>query len=485
MKKILMVLLMAGSVNVQAQPARLAKVGMHSDIKVLNPQKAIDSFSLAVMSNVFEPLVTFEMTSTKIVPALAVSWSPDASFKIWTYTLRPGVHFHDGTLLTPDIVVKSFTGVPNFPHKVEALGADKVVFTLAAPDSNLNQLLAQPYYSIISPKMLTDASLAIGTGPFTFGSWEKGRKIILRKNPDYWQKPAALDEVQFLVYPDQASLLRALTGGEIDLVEYLVGNNLKDIKSNPKLEVESIAGNSTGFLSINTKKPPFNSVAVRKAVAMAVNPFELAKKFFLGSAGAPATSMLPPTLFVHFAKMQVNRPDEARALLKSVGWDSAKTYDLLEGWAPRPYMPDPHGIALEVQKQLGAVGITVRVVRDPENYFDRLAKGDFDLGLNGWIADSPNAAEYLAANLHTQAIGLNNSSQWSNPKFDALVDSCRILKDRELSAKIKEALALVDEEVPLIPLFYGPQTAVHSKRLQNYFVHPFTQLNMYTVSLAP
>jgi ABC-type transport system substrate-binding protein len=464
---------------------RTVKVGISSDIRILNPQTAIDSFSLAVMSNVYEPLVAYEATSTRIIPCLAVSWEADASFKTWTYTLRPNVRFHDGTPLTPEAVVKSFAAIPNFPAQVSPRGQDQVVFALSNANSAFNQFLAEPYFCVISAKTLEDPTRAVGTGPFQFEAWEKGKRIILKRNAVYWQKPAALDEVQFIVYPGQPALIKALTAQEIQLADFLTGEAVRDLKGKAYLSVESIMGNSTGFLSMNTRRPPFDDLRVRKAVAAAVNPFELTRRFFSGSAAAPATSMVPPTLFSHFSKIAVNQPDTARALLKEAKWDSTKTYVLLELWAARPYMPDPHGIALEIQKELAAVGIQVRLEQDPEHYFDRLAKGDFDLNLNGWIADSADPVEYIAANLHTRSIGQNNASMWSNPAFDALLDSSGVLKDKDLQARLKQILGLVDKNMPLIPLFYGPQTAVRNVRIQNYAVHPFSQLIMYPVTLSP
>jgi ABC-type transport system substrate-binding protein len=468
----------------QTPAPKVLRVGIQADIQGTNPQKAVDSFSLSVFGNVFDTLAAFNPEGVQIVPSLATEWSSDPGYKTWTFTLRPGVKFHDGEALTADAVVRSFRAIPNFPHAITASGADKVVLTLSVPDANFIQVVSQPYYSVVSPKMLADPSAVSGTGPFLFGSWEKGRQVVLKRNPLYWQKPAELDEVRFIVYSGQAALLEALASGAIDLVDYLVGNNLKEYRSNPNLKVASIMGNSTGFLNINTQRPPFNDKRVRKAVSMAINPFELTKKFFAGSAGAPASSMVPPTLYSHFSKAAVNQPDQARALLKEAGWDGSKTYVLLEGWAARPYMPDPHGIALDIQKALAAVGIQVRVERDPEHYFERLEKGEFDLILNGWIADTADPVEYLFANLHTKAIGQNNAAHWSDPAYDALIDACRTLKGKDLQAKLKEALARVDEEVPMVPLFYGPQTAIHHKRVVNYYVHPFQQLSVYTVSLG-
>lgn len=463
----------------------VVRVGLSSDIRTLNPQTANDSFSLAVMSNVFEPLVAYELTGNRIIPCLASSWTSDASFKTWTYTLRPKVLFHDGTPLTPEAVVLSFSAIQNFPATVAARGPDKVAFSLDRPNSRFNDFLAEPYFCVLSQKTLENPAHASGTGPFLFVSWEKGKKVVLRRNPDYWQKPAALEEVQFIIYPEQESLVRALSSGEIQLTDFLAGKAVKDLRALPQLVVESIIGNSTGFLNMNTRRPPFDDVRVRRAVAAALNPFELTKKFFSGSAAAPATSLVPASLFSYFSKIIVNRPEEARALLKAANWDASKTYVMLELWAVRPYMPDPHGVALEIQKELADAGIRVRVDQDPEHYFDRVAKGNCELSLNGWIADSADPVEYIAANLHSRAIGQNNASLWSDPKLDALLDSSGTLKDSELQARLKEMLAIIDREVPLIPLFYGPQTAVRSTRVQGYHVHPFYQFMMHPVRLMP
>ena len=480
----LLFLLSAFSASAQAPAPKVLKVGIQADIQGTNPQRVVDSFSLSVFGNVFETLAAFSPQGVQIVPSLATAWTSDPAFKTWTFTLRPGVKFHDGSPLTADAVVRSFKAIPNFPHAVVALGTDRVSMVLNVPDANFIQVLAQPYFSVISPKMIEDPAVVSGTGPFLFAGWEKGKQVVLKKNPLYWQKPAAIDEVRFLVYSGQAAILEAAASGAIDLVDYIVGNNLKEYRANPNLVVASISGNCTGFLSINTQRPPFNDKRVRKAVAMALNPFDLTKKFFAGSAGAPASSMVPPTLYDYFSKTAVNQPDQARVLLKEAGWDGGKTYVLLEGWASRPYMPDPHGIALDIQKSLASVGIQVRVERDPEHYFTRLEKGEFDLALNGWIADSGDPVEYVSANLHTKSIGGNNAARWSNPSFDALIDACRTLNGKDLQAKFKEALSKVDEEVPLVALFYGPQTAIHSKRVLNYSVHPFVQLSVYSVSLA-
>ncbi len=463
--------------------SEVLKVGIQADIRSTNPQEAIDSFTLSVMGNVFEPLVTFDEKGTNLIPWLATSWKAEDGFKKWIYTLRENVKFHDGTPLTADAVVKSFSNIRNLNFKVEAIEKNKILITLPSPNANFNQILAEPYYVIVSPKMLEDKKNVSGTGPFIFSSWEKGKKIVIKRNPNYWQKTALLEEVNFIVLGNHGRIIEALKNKEIDLAEWVSGENLVELKKLSYLKVESIMGNSSGFLSINTTKPPFNDKRIRKAIAAAISPYDLAKKYFKGTAGVPASSMVPPALFSYFSKLPKNNPEVAKKLLQEANFKNTREFVLLESWAPRPYMPDPHSIALDIKASLEMVGIKVKVERDPENYFKRMESGDFDLILNGWIADSGDPVEYLESNLHSRSIGYNNASFWKNEKFDSIIGECKILTGKDLENKLKEALSIVDEEVPLIPLFHGPQTAVLSTKITGYKVHPFTQLWLYPVEI--
>ena len=486
MKRICMTVLMMVSALAPAQaPDQTLRVGLQADIRGTDPRQVIDTLSSAVLNNVFDNLVTFDEKTLKIVPALATSWESDAGFRTWTYTLRQGVKFHDGTPFTADSVLKTLATTQNFPHKVEAQGEYKVVITLTNPNANFNQLLAEPYFGIVSPKMPLGGEPVSGTGPFRFVSWEKGKKITIRRSPDYWRGAPALEGIEFDIFNGQAEVMKALQSGVIDLAGWLVPKDIKALKANPNLVVDSATGNAVGFLTINTRKAPFNDVRVRRAIAAAINPIALTQQFFGGTAGAPASSMVPPALFSYFSKLGVNRPDAARALLKEAGWDSSKTYTLLQIWAARPYMPDPAGIAAQIQKSLAAVGIKVKVEDDPEHFFDRQLKGEFDLLMNGWIADSGDPVEFVAANLHSEAVSHNNAAGWSNPAFDKTLDAARVLSGRAFEQKFREALAMVEDQVPLIPLFFGPQTAAWSKRVQGYILHPSSQMTLYPVRIAP
>ncbi len=459
-------------------------IGIKADIRGTNPQLVTDGTSLSVLGNVFEPLVSFDEKGKKIVPCLALNWKSDEQFKKWTYILREGVLFHDGTTFDSYAVVKSFSNIRNLPFKVEAVEKNRVLITLEKPNSNFNQLLAQTYYFIISPKMIENKDLVSGTGPFIFSLWEKGKKIVLKKNLNYWRKLASIEEINFFVLGDEVKIIELLRNGEIDLADWVSGENILELKKIPNLMVETKIGNMCGFLNINTLKPPFNDKRIRKAIAAAINQEEMAKKYFKNLPGTPAKTLMPPSLFFYSSKLITNNLDYAKKLLQEANFESTKEFILLENFAPRPYMPDPHNTAIDIKNYLEKIGIKIKVERDPDNYGKRRREGSYDLVLNGWIADSGDPIDYIEKNLHSRNIGSTNGSWWKNEEFDKIIEDCKTLTGKDLEKKLREALSLLDEEVPLVPLFYGPYVSISNNKILNYTAHPFYQIWLYPAEFS-
>lgn len=484
MKKLcLLVLLFSQILLSQKLPKDTLRIGILKDISATDPHVALDTISSAVLYNVFENLVRFKRDSLDIEPSLAVRWEHSQDYRIWTYTLRKGVKFHDGTPLTPAIVANSFKYAPNFSAKVQVSGKDKVVFILPKGNANFNDFIAQPYYAIVPPIMKKDPGKVIGTGPFIYDSRVKGEKVVIRRNPNWWGGKVGIPRVEFLVYPSQDHLVEALKKQQIDLAEWLTVEAVMALKHIKYLDHKTVLGSNVGFLSMNVTRPPFTNKKVRKAVAYALDVVAITKKFFPSSSGAPAHTVIPPPIFSYMGPSYAYNPNKAKQLLKESGANLDKTVELLEAWAPRPYMPNPHGIALEIKKYLEAVGFKIKVVRDPDHYFERIKKGELDMALNGWIADSGDPVEFIAANFHSLSIGHNNVSQWSYPAFDAIIDKARVLSSYELTKALNKALRMIHEEVPAIPLFWGAQSAVWNKRLIGYHVHPSSQIMLWGVSL--
>ena len=137
------------------------RVGIQHDINATNPHQSLDTITSTVLGNVFDTLVRYADETFDIIPGLALSWTSSEDFTKWTYTLRPGVTFHDGTPLTADIVVKSFMDVPNFPIEVSRDGEMNVAFSLKEGNEKFNDILAHPSKSVIHPSMIGNGSKAI------------------------------------------------------------------------------------------------------------------------------------------------------------------------------------------------------------------------------------------------------------------------------------------------------------------------------------
>jgi len=458
------------------------RIGIVSDISSIDPHVALDTISSAVLYNVFENLVSFKDDSLDIVPSLAASWKHSEDWKTWTYDLRKDVKFHDGTPLTADVVVASFKDVPNFVATIRKTGEMSVEFTLPSGDAHFNDFLAQPYYAISLPSLKATGK-PYGTGPYIFKSWEKGKRLTIEANPSWWKGRVKVDQMIFIVYPNQDALINGLIAREIDLAEWLTSDAVLKLRQYPFLYIETKLGSNTAFLSMNILKAPLSNIRVREAIAHAINVVDMARKFFPGASGAPATTAIPPTLFKTMVKPTPYDPGLAKRMIEQSGVDVSKPIRLLESWAPRPYMPDPHGIAMEIKKYLEDVGLKVTVQSDPDNYFPRIRGGDIDMALNGWIADNGDPVEFLAANFHTDSIGHNNVSRFSNKEFDQIVSRARVQEGYELKISLTKALEIFRRESPSVPLFWGAQSAVWNTRIKGYSVHPSSQMFLWNISV--
>ncbi|HPR64792.1 MAG TPA: ABC transporter substrate-binding protein [Thermoanaerobaculia bacterium] len=458
------------------------RVGIQHDINATNPHQSLDTITSTVLGNVFDTLVRYADETFDIIPGLALSWTSSEDFTKWTYTLRPGVTFHDGTPLTADIVVKSFMDVPNFPIEVSRDGEMNVVFSLKEGNAKFNDILAHPSKSVIHPSMIGNGSKAIGTGPFKFGTWQSGKSISLTPNPSWWGGKVKAPEVMFIVYPNENALVNDMIAGKIDLAEWLSGDSIPALRKADNVTVKSSLGNNVGFLAMNTSHSPFERKEVREAVAHSINVVELTRTFFPGGTGAPATTFLPPPIFKTQGHPKSYNPTQAKDLLTKSGASLSKPMVLLQTWAPRPYMPDPAGIAKAVKESLENIGFTIRIVNDPDNFFTRLRAGDFDLCLSGWIGDSSDPVEFLAANFHSNYIGLQNLPRWSDPQFDRLIQTARVSKGFPFKKAMDDALGRMGNGVPLVPLFWGAQSAAWSKSVQGYHVHPSNHMILWNVS---
>ena len=312
----------SAALNVTAKAVGLGKqtviYGRSSDSITLDPAFAQDEESFAVICNIFEGLVRFKPGSTEIEPCLAESWRVLSDGREWVFNLRKDVRFHDGTPFDSQAVRFSFERqlLPKgqkaaaYAHFIfgvieEIITPDPytVKFILKYPYSPFLSCLAVPAAApIVSPTAAASmgenfGTKPVGTGPFTFAGWKKGKYIILKANRDYWGKTPEINTVIFKVIRNSRIRALALITGLCDVVDGLSPADaaLLEQKSFP---VQKRPGLDVSYLGFYTHKEPFNSAALRRAVAMAVDREHIAGAL-LGGTAFPANCPLPPGVLGH------------------------------------------------------------------------------------------------------------------------------------------------------------------------------------------
>src|SRR5262249_37682624 len=219
-------------------------VGTLADPVSLDPHQATDLAAAAIVSNVCETLVRWRPDGSRPEPALATTWATTDGRR-WTFTLREGVRFHDGAPLDADAVVANLQAIARargLAARSERIGNGVVGITLDRPNAALLATLSQPFFSLVSPLELARPAprQPVGTGPFRRVSARPGH-IELQANPAYWGGPPRLARVVFHKAPDAASLAARLLAGEIDLSASLGEGELRRLRHEPSVALDTRA----------------------------------------------------------------------------------------------------------------------------------------------------------------------------------------------------------------------------------------------------
>lgn len=449
-----------------AAPRDTLVVGLLADPVSLHPHRATDLVSAAVVSTACETLVRFRAGGTRPEPGLATTWAT-LDTRAWTFTLREGVRFHDGTPLDADAVVANVESLRKeraFPGRAERLGPSVVTITLERPNASLLATLSQPFFGLQSPRQLvvgeaSAPSRPVGTGPFRFVSARPGL-MELEANLAYWHGAPRLAKLVFRRYPTADSLTVALREGEVDVTSALSPEYLKTLRRTPEtIHVESRPGLNLAFLSINNERAPFQDRRVRQALARAIDRNALVEQA-LGGHGEPARNPLPPSLWgygAHTRELILDR-SAARRLLIEAGLPNGFESTLMVVDVPRPYLPTPRVVADRIRQSLGEVGIRLKVREVPSwaEYVGAGSRGDYDLAVLGWQADTTDPNDFLSALLESDAVGTTNRSRFRSPAMDTLLERARRSGDpQQRLTAYAEVQRLFQKEMPWIPLYHA------------------------------
>ena len=328
---------------------------------------AIDS---VLYSNVFEGLTRF-MSDGSVVAGLAESWEISEDGTIYTFTLREGVMFHDGSMMDAEDVKFTldrarsedsanaqkalFVGI----SEVTVIDPTTVEVKLSAPDGNFLFNMAWGDAVIVAPESIeTIKQSPIGTGPFKFDTWVQGDRIEISRNPDYWGDAPALDTATFKFISDPTAAFAAMMAQDIDaFAGFPAPENLPQFEADPRFQV--LVGSTEGetILAMNNKLPPFDNKMVRQAVAHAIDRQAIIDGAMFGLGTPIGTHFAPHNPdYVDLTAQSAYDPEKAKALLAEAG--------LADGFTTTLKLPPPsyarRGGEI-IAAQLRAVGIETEI----------------------------------------------------------------------------------------------------------------------------
>ncbi len=496
---------------VAAQPAGTLVVGLVAEPVNLDPPQVTDLNSNRVGRRIVETLVTFPEESTQIVPGLAESWTISKDGLQYTFKLRRGITFHDGTPLNAEAVKFSIERQinPNHPayklgkypfanfffgnvKAVEVLSEERVAFLLNEARASFIAVLAQGAASIVSPTAVMKwgpdyPTHPVGTGPFRFASWDRGQRVVLEKNPTYWKYPVKVERVIYRpIVEDQARLTELLTG-TLDVIVGVPADFVSQLEQNAKITLLKQVGAHVWYLGMNNQKKPFDDKRVRQALNYAVNKDAIVKDVLKGTGAASRGPVLPGTWGADPAlKAYPYDPERAKKLLAEAGYPSGFSTTL---WVPESGsgMQAPVAMSTVMQSNLKAVGVNVSLqTMEWGAYLAKLRTKEQELFALSWMAGTEDPDMVMYPLLHSSQwtpVGPNRAL-YKNARFDTLLQQARLTTDQAKRAQLyREAQRVLVDDAPWVFVDHEIQIAALSKRVQGFKLHPSFDLRVETISL--
>ncbi len=478
------------------------RVLLSSQLTSLEPQNTTDTDSAAVRYQLYNGLL--RMTEEgRPVADLAESWEISDDGTAYTFTRRPGVTFHDGTALDAAAVKASFdrllaperdTSASAFfkpvVENVEVVDDLRVRFTLNRPFSPFLNTLAHPAGHIVSPTAAATfgdelGQHPVGTGPFKFVEWVRGERLVLERFDDYFEGPPAVDRIEYRIVPEAATRIALLETGEADIILRVTPDDAARLENEAGIVLRRTATARNMFFAINTTRPPFDDVRVRRALNYAVNVEAIVNALF-GDGTPLADSPLAPNVFGYVPSYRYSYdPERAHALLEEAGVDPAELTIAL--WSPNGRYVQDASVAQAIAQQLEDFGFSVdlRLFGDFSEYINvAFVENRGDMMLLGWAPSTLEAEGGMFQILHgDRANNFANNSGYNNPVFNTLLERARSLTDTEDRLRTYgQAQAVVVSDAPWLFLYAQPVITGIATGIEGVMVLPSEHLVLRYVS---
>ena len=477
---------------------QVLNINMRLAPTMLDPQQETAASGKMVLSNVFDRLVTLD-TSMEIVPELAKDWDISEDGLTYTFYLEEGVTFHDGTpfnaeavkftferLLDPE-TGSAFFGDYEMIDSIEVIDDATVEFTLQYAHGPFLRRLAMVEAGILSPAAVEElgedfSSNPVGAGPFKVDEYVADERLGLVRNEEYWREPAKLETVNFTFVADEQARVSALLAGDTDFETIIPPSLLSTVEADPNMMIERGPTLFPEWVGFNVEKAPFDDVLVRQAVAYSIDMETILEAIFLG-VGVRSTQPVAPGVFGYDETIEPipYDPEMARDLLGQAGWEDTDGDGVVDKDGQKfsvefKVMPltEIERLGESVQGYMAEVGMEANiVVEDWGAYLGDLGAGNMNMFVLGQENPMGDADATLGILFHSEQIGVNNTTRYTNPEMDRLIDEERRETDPEARLELlKEAVNLVVDDALHVTTFVREHVMAHHQKVKGFVLHP-------------
>ncbi|MCQ0093425.1 ABC transporter substrate-binding protein [Roseovarius sp. M141] len=469
-----------------AEAAGVLTIGRREDGTTFDPIATAQNIDFWVFSNVYDVLVRVDKSGTKLEPGLAESWTVSEDGTEYTFKLREA-KFSDGTDITSEDAKFSLTRIRDdasslwsdsyqIIESMETPDEHTLVVKLSGPSAPFMASLAMPGASILSKAGMEEmgaeayAERPIGSGAFSVEEWLRGDRVILTKNPHFWEADrVSLDGVEWISIPDDNTRILKVQAGEIDAAIFVPFARIEDLKTDPNLKVLLDQSTREDHLLINHEHGALAQKEVRQALDMAIDKQAIVDAVTFG-IGEVAYSYIPKGSLYHYADnlQRPYNPEKAKQMLADAG-----ASDLTLDYLVRAGDQVDEQIAVLLQQQLGLAGITVNLRKmDPSQTWDMLVAGEYDISVMYWtkdVIDPDQKTTFVLGHDSNQ----NYMTRYNNPEVKDLVAAARVEMDEaKREAMYVDLQKMAKEDVNWIDLYYSPYRNVAQSNIEGFFQNP-------------
>lgn len=469
------------------------KYRLATDPPTLDPALSTDTTSGAVVLKIHDGLVQFDPETLQVVPAVAASWTVSENGLEYTFNLRKDVFFHNGRQVTALDVKRSFErvldpatksgrtfvldpikGAQAFMNResdsvqgIEVLADDIVKLTLNEPFAPFLAQLCMEAASIIPVEECRDdvtfSARSVGCGPFRFVSWKHDVEIVLESFPEYYGGKPFIDRLRYRIIQSVPTAFEEYKAGGLDMLDQIPTGQIQAVRKRYPADVKIWPYLSIYYIGMNLTRPPFqDNVKLRQAMNYAIDRDKICKAVKEGLA-YPVAGVLPPGIpgYDPDRRGYPYDPQKARRLMAEAGYPEGQGLPELVLWHNRD--PRHRLIGQCIQYYLGKIGVRIRLKNvEWAAYIEAVDEAEPDMFRMGWVADYPDADNFLYTLLNSNQFGsAGNYARFRHPEFDALTARAKRISDPEERINCyRRAETIAIREAPWIFIYYERELAM-------------------------